>query len=191
MNEKIVNNVLRDLTISEKKRWKEIVQKPEYWSAAGDRNIFVANHLYSIYTESYKKFENELITYKINKDTLISMELFRHVLMHYGFAFECYIKSCFLKEKAISVFHQSEEYKISDIFSRHINSDTYVKYKKILPEIKNHEKKFIEYMFRAVLSGKYPFEKEPKPFDAYTTYLEETISFCKRIIDEIKKTQKL
>lgn len=194
MNEKISKKIILDrkkkLELSLKKHWADSVQKPEFWKESGERNLLVARYLHKKYIGSSKKIEkmsNEFKSYKISNNTYKFTSIYKNVVMQYGFALECFVKALLIKNKSLQIFSREQQDKLSDGLLNHISINFYIHYRNILPVLKKEEFIFIDNLHRAVLAGKYPFEKEPQIFKSYTGTFDETIIFCNKLIKKIKK----
>ncbi len=173
-----------------KNQWKESVCNYDWWVSAGKRNFFIAESLCEKYLTANKNSEikiNEFRGSEITKDEQEWSLIHKEVLMFYGFATECYLKGLLAKEKTIDVLDDKKEFTLNEKFTRHISPDFYKSYKNIFPKIDQGAEKHIKYLYRAVISGKYPFEKTPEEKFAYTGDFDNTVLFAKSLISSIEK----
>lgn len=176
--------------LTNQEKWKDAVLNYRWWFESGKTNLQIADFLYDKYLEANNVVEDYLNNGKgksINKDDYsLWSNIHKRVLIFYGFAVECYLKGLItdsLKEKILT-FNEGR-ISFSRDFLKHINCNSYKNYENIFPVINKKEEKYIMYLFRAVHSGKYPFEKSPQEKNSMTSELDDTIKFAKKLIRNI------
>ena len=173
-----------------KDSWKKSAENYNVWISAAERNLFLAEYLCKKYLETNEKIvtkSNKFLGGTITRGEWNLSSIHKEVLMFYGFAIECYLKALLVKEEVIEIFDEKNEFKLHEKLCKHLSVGFYEDYKENFPKINNNGKKHIGYLHRAILSGKYPFEKSPSKYFAYTAYFNNTVTFSKKLIFEIKK----
>lgn len=173
----------------QKNNWKISAGKYDVWASTGERNLFIARFLQRKYNKAYKiilKKSNKFRSEEITSEEWALTNIYPAILMFYGLALECYLKALLIKLNLIKIFDDKDPYKLNDNLIKHLSITFYERYKQTFPEIDDEGKKHIKLLHRAILSGKYPFEKTPSGDFPYTSDFDNTIVFSKKIINDIK-----
>jgi|GEM_PF-4333280 hypothetical protein len=172
-------------------------RRPDFWRSTAELNRYIADLLYERYLKAHEKYRKWMEAAatppfnwrKVSSKTLSDMGLGRYALMFYGLAMECYLKAYIVKQGFDPIQNASTSNpSLKSQFLNH-NLSSYMR-QALIPSSVSRPTRYIRNLERAILAGKYPFEKNVVEANAYTAELDETVKFAKSVNRYLKRKLK-